>query len=140
MRRRIRHRGDPIALGTRKVVTIDDIVAAEGDRIPAMADAPTQFKMGFVFLVRPGEEVEGIELTGLNAIRDAFATRLLILTGGKGIVEVFPEAPPEPPVVPPSPPPILPPHSGPRTRPVDLFQELNWLVARQAGDGGWGDL
>ncbi len=122
--------------GTRREVTIDDIVAAEGERLPSAAAAPKRFKMGFVFLVRPGEQAEGLELSAINTIRDAFSTRALILTGGKGVVQVYPEEPAAPggPTTT-----ILPPSSGPRSAPVDLVQALDWVLARQAVDGLFAD-
>lgn len=122
--------------GTAKTITIDDVIAAEGDRLPAAKDAPKRFKIGFIFLVRPGDQADEKDLTGINTIRDAFSTRMIILTGGKGSVQVYPEAPPETQA---PPPPILPPSSGPRTAPVDLIQGVHWLLSRQGADGAWGD-
>ena len=122
--------------GTRREVTIEDVVAAEGERLPSAAAAPKRFKMGFVFLVRPGEQAEGLELSAINTIRDAFSTRALILTGGKGVVQVYPEEPAAPggPTTT-----LLPPSSGPRSAPVDLVQALDWVLARQAVDGSFAD-
>src|SRR5581483_11360655 len=122
--------------GTAKPITIDDVIAAEGERLPAAKDAPKRFKIGFIFLVRPGDQADEKDLTGINTIRDAFSTRMIILTGGKGAVQVYPEAPIETPI---PPPPILPPSSGPRTAPVDLVQGVNWILSRQGVDGSWGD-
>ncbi len=39
--------------GTARTVTIGDIVAAEGERIPSAADAQKIFKAGFIFITRP---------------------------------------------------------------------------------------
>jgi large repetitive protein len=122
--------------GTATNITIDQVIAAEGERVPSAADAPKRFKIGFVFLVRPGEQAEGIELAAINNIREAFSTRALILTGGKGVVQVYPEQPqetPEPPT------PMPPPASGPRPGPMDLVQALDWLLSRQAVDGSFAD-
>jgi subtilase family serine protease/flagellar hook assembly protein FlgD/fibronectin type 3 domain-containing protein len=122
--------------GTPKTITIDDIVAAEGERVPSAQNAPKQFKMAFIFLVRPGEQAHARDLRSINALRDAFATRFAILTGGNGIVQVFPEQPREP-LAPPVP--TRPPSSGPRTAPLDLVQSVDWLLSRQLTDGAWGD-
>jgi hypothetical protein len=41
--------------GTRRDITIDDVIAAEGPRIPAYPDAPSQFNLSFLLIKRPGE-------------------------------------------------------------------------------------
>ena len=122
--------------GTAKTITIDDVIAAEGPRVPSVDDSPKRFKVGFVLLVRPGRDAEGSELAGINAIRDAFATRTVILTEGKAIVEVFADTPTEV-LVPP--PPVLPPSSGPRATPADLPQAVAWTLGRQQANGSWAD-
>lgn len=122
--------------GMPKTITVDDIVAAEGERSPSASEAPKRFKIAYVFLVRPGEDATPLELNAVNTIREAFATRFLILTGGKGVVEAFPVSPAG--ELPP-PDPVLPPSSGPRSGPVDLSQALAWVTSRQAGDGSFAD-
>jgi PKD repeat protein len=55
-----------VASGTAKSITIDDIIAAEGERIPGAAGSQKQFTVGFVLLVRPGDSttqtLQAIEL------------------------------------------------------------------------------
>lgn len=136
--------GDPSRLpevgatvhGTARSVSIDDVIAAEGERVPNVAAAPKQFKIAFVYLVRPGQTAGGAELRAINNLREAFATRMLILTGGAASFEIFPDVP-EAPVGTPGV--VLPPSSGPRTAPVDLGQGLAWLLSRQAGNGRFAD-
>lgn len=41
--------------GTRRDITIDDVIAAEGPRIPAYPDAPNAFNLSFLLIKRPGE-------------------------------------------------------------------------------------
>jgi hypothetical protein len=41
--------------GTREDITIDQVIAANGARVPAFADAPHAFRVAFVLLTRPGE-------------------------------------------------------------------------------------
>ncbi|HEY8377071.1 MAG TPA: MYXO-CTERM sorting domain-containing protein [Nannocystis sp.] len=41
--------------GTRRDVTIQDVIAAEGPRIPAYPDAPNQFGLSFLLIKRPDE-------------------------------------------------------------------------------------
>lgn len=39
----------------RNDVTIDDVIAMEGPRVPAFGDAPTEFDASFLLITRPGE-------------------------------------------------------------------------------------
>ena len=136
--------GDPARLpelgvtvsGTSRPVSIDDVIAVEGPRVPGAASAPKQFKIAFVYLVRPGENADGAELRAINNVREAFATRMLILTGGKAVVEIFPDVPTSPIGDPAT---VLPPSSGPRTAAIDLAQGIAWLLSRQAATGGFAD-
>jgi len=47
---------DVFIVGTRRDYSIDNIIAAEGPRVPAAADAPKKFQMAVVLLTRNGEE------------------------------------------------------------------------------------
>ncbi len=69
--------------GTAKTVTIDDIIAAEGARIPDASASPKTFKTAFLFIARPGT-FTGAEPAGLEQIRNAWAGRFSNLTKGKG--------------------------------------------------------
>jgi hypothetical protein len=54
---------------SRVNVSIDQIIAAEGERIPAAADAKKAFKMAFVLLGRQGEPPSQASIDKLNGIR-----------------------------------------------------------------------
>jgi hypothetical protein len=76
--------------GTPQYVTIDDIIAAEGDRVPNALASQNVFKAGFIFITSPGT-FSGNELPGIENIRNAWAGRFSALTGGQGtIAEVSP--------------------------------------------------
>jgi hypothetical protein len=47
---------DVLILGARRDYSIDNIIAAEGPRVPSAADAPKKFRMAVVLLTRNGEE------------------------------------------------------------------------------------
>lgn len=47
---------DVLILGTRRDYSIENIIAAEGPRVPAAADAPKSFRMAVILLTRNGEE------------------------------------------------------------------------------------
>jgi len=71
--------------GTVKTITIDDIIAAEGERIPNASTSQKIFKTGFIFITQPGS-FTGNEPTGIETLRSAWAGRFASLTGGKGSI------------------------------------------------------
>jgi hypothetical protein len=76
--------------GTPRYVTIDDIIAAEGERIPNASTSQKVFKVAFILISNPGTFTSN-ELPGIENIRNAWAGRFSTLTGGKGsIADVAP--------------------------------------------------
>lgn len=75
--------------GTSRTVTIDEIIAAEGARIPDSTASQKKFKLGFVLLVRPGDDPSAA-LPAIETLRTAFAGRFAELTDGKGGIEDVP--------------------------------------------------
>lgn len=69
--------------GTAKIVTIDDIIAAEGARIPDSTTAQKKFTVGFVLLTRSGDS-STTAATAIETLRSAWAGRLAELTQGTG--------------------------------------------------------
>ncbi len=69
--------------GTAKTVTIDNIIAAEGARIPPAATSPKRFNVGFAVLTRPGVPV-GNALLAIETLRSAWAGKFAELTRGIG--------------------------------------------------------
>ncbi len=118
-----------------QIITINDIIAAEGERVPASSDAQKEFRMAFILLTEKDEEVSEIQIATLNNVRQEFAKRFSILTGGRGIVEVYPEVR----------------HENIQSRPdilgegeerVEKFilnDALQWLRNQQQVNGTWGD-
>lgn len=120
--------------GTPRYITIDDIVAAEGERIPGPADSQRSFKAAFIFITSTGT-FTGSELYGLESVRSGWMTRYSILTDGKGLVQVvsspidnIPGNPGVPPVDPPSP------------APPGMGNGVAWLMSNQRSDGSWQSL
>ncbi|WP_054692802.1 CARDB domain-containing protein [Geotalea toluenoxydans] len=120
--------------GTPRTVTIDDIIAVNGERVPSAKDSQKQFKMAFILAVAPGT-FTGEELFPLETVRNGFLTRQSILTDGKLLVEVastpkdgFPTNPG-----------VRPPASVPRTLPPNIDEGSKWLVSHQQADGSWTD-
>ncbi|TSK05051.1 MAG: choice-of-anchor D domain-containing protein [Geobacter sp.] len=76
--------------GTTRTVTIDDIIAAEGERIPNAAQSQKTFKTAFILVTKPGT-FTGSEPAVMESIRNAYAGRFAELTGSKGsIADVAP--------------------------------------------------
>jgi hypothetical protein len=76
--------------GTAKTVTIDDIIAAEGERLPNASTSQKMFRTGFIFITRPGT-FTGNEPPSIETLRNAWAGRFVSLTRGKGnIADVTP--------------------------------------------------
>jgi hypothetical protein len=72
--------------GNRINVSIQDIIAAEGVRIPSSDQSPHQFNFKFVLLKRPVEQLNA-ELTGqLLVLQREFQKRFAAETGGKGAI------------------------------------------------------
>lgn len=55
--------------GTRYDVTIDDVIAVEGERQPSSDTAPKSFRMAFVLLEPPGTKASRASLAKLDRIR-----------------------------------------------------------------------
>ncbi|WP_298273134.1 SBBP repeat-containing protein [Geobacter sp.] len=120
--------------GTPRYVTIDDIIAAEGERIPGSKDAQKQFKTAFIFVTAPGT-FTGDELYGIESIRNGFLPRYSVLTDGKGLVQVASTPKDDIPVNPG----VLPPTSTPRVLPPSIDDGIKWLTTHQQADGSWTD-
>ena len=75
--------------GTATTITIQDIIAAEGERIPSSDIAPRQFSVGFVLLTTKGDNI-GPSVNALETLRRGFAGRFSELTRGKGSIANVP--------------------------------------------------
>jgi hypothetical protein len=58
--------------GTRRTVTIDDVIAAVGRRIPSAADSPRVYRQAFVYVVSVGNTVDPSAISKLDRIRIAW--------------------------------------------------------------------
>jgi len=71
--------------GTVRTVTIDDIIAAEGERVPNTSTSQKTFKTGFIFITQTGT-FDGSEPPAIETVRNAWAGRFASLTNGKGSI------------------------------------------------------
>jgi choice-of-anchor A domain-containing protein len=122
--------------GTRRTITIDDIIAAEGPRVPDAASSQKDFRIAIVYAVRPGQEVSAAELTALTNIKRTLGTRFGALTDGAANINVFAEPPLDLTTGSPA---GLPLPASPIASSVNLPQALAWLRQKQRPDGAWSD-
>jgi len=75
--------------GTASTVSINDIVAAEGERVPNVSTSQKQFNVGYILLVRHGDSI-GQAAQALDVVRKGFAGRFAELTNGVGSISNVP--------------------------------------------------
>lgn len=75
--------------GTATTVNIDDIIAAEGERVPNVSTSQKQFNVGYILLTRHGDSM-GQPAQALDVVRKAFAGRFAELTNGIGSIANVP--------------------------------------------------
>ena len=121
--------------GRLRYITIDDIIAAEGDRIPSSLESQKTFKTAFIFITSPGT-FTGDEVYGIENIRNGWITRFSVLTDGKGIMEVASTLQNSIPTNPG----IIPPTVTPRPLPLNIEDGVKWLMTNQKTDGSWMEL
>ena len=121
--------------GTPTFVTIDDIIAAEGERIPGPSESQKTFKSAYIFLTAPGT-FTGDELYGIENIRNGWVTRYSVLSDGKGIMQVSSALRED---IPTNPGITLPPVT-PRTVPPKIEDGVAWLINDQKPEGHWLDI
>ncbi|MBI5075032.1 MAG: PD40 domain-containing protein [Nitrospirae bacterium] len=121
--------------GTPTYVTIDQIIAAEGERIPGPTESQKSFKTAFIFITAPGT-FTGDELYGIENIRNGWVTRYSVLSDGKGIMQVSSALRED---IPTNPGITLPPVT-PRTVPPKIEDGVAWLMNDQKPEGHWLDI
>ena len=121
-------------VATARTLSIDDIVAAEGPRIPEAGASPSVWRLAFVLLVRPGEDASDAQLVALEEIRAGLISRFAALTGGRATLEIAPlPKPPDddgPPTID---------GGDPRPTPAEVEDALAWLRVEQSPEGFWED-
>ena len=121
--------------GTPRYITIEDIIAAEGERVPGPSGAQKTFKTAYILATASGT-FTGQEIYGLENIRNGWITRFSILTDGHGIMQVASSQKDDLPTNPC----LLPPSVDPRELPPDVNEGVTWLINNQQPNGSWMDL
>lgn len=73
--------GHKVFSGERVDLTIDNIIASEGPRVPDRNASQKAFETAFVYVLAPGEEAEPEKLGRLGEIRDEFSAYWNSITG-----------------------------------------------------------
>lgn len=113
------HAGDTIQASTMSV-SLDQIVAAVGSRVPDSTAAPHEFRIAVIFLVDPASAYVD-DLPFLDSMRTAWQSSFFEQTGGKGLVSASQAAPPV------------------ATVSLDILSAVQWLTAAAQADGSWMD-
>lgn len=72
---------------TPTAVRIEDIIAAEGERVPGVASSQKQFRAAFIVLTAPGVSPTAAQLAHVEQVRTRFVREFFFLTRGAGLME-----------------------------------------------------
>jgi hypothetical protein len=82
--------GRPIFRGERTSITIQDVIAAEGPRLPDVNHSQRQFNTGIVLIVEHGRTPTAELLNRANGIRQQWIDYWAITTGRRASMTVDP--------------------------------------------------
>jgi flagellar hook assembly protein FlgD/fibronectin type 3 domain-containing protein len=122
--------------GTRQDLTIDDVIAADGARVPDASTSQKTFRLGFIVLGRSGADPTAAQIAAVNNIRLALESRMSALTGGRAMMQTYLDTTGGSPGTPAG--------GGTagavRTGAASVIDGKAWLRAKQAADGSWSDI
>ena len=122
-RHRINQEGEVVAADGKATILVPQLVDAMGPRKPDFLHSQKEFRLGFVFLTRPGTEPAPEDLEAVDRVRRAFGALFFAATNGVGWADTD----------------LTTPEQAPRAPVPDLPRALEWLAARQSLDGSWAD-
>ncbi|MBL8299821.1 MAG: Ig-like domain repeat protein [Rhodanobacteraceae bacterium] len=120
--------------GTGETVAIDQIIAAEGPRIPAAAQAPKDFRAALILIKRPGETVPPATLAALEGVRIRLQQFFNQATDGRASLRLYNEPLAESAQLP-----SVLSGSGTAAAPPGIAAAVDWIKQRQQADGHWQD-
>lgn len=121
--------------GSATVINIGDIIAAEGERVPSVADSQKDFRFAFILLTGPDENISERQIGAIDAVRRSFVDRFAIWTGGRATANAYPQVLTD--VTGGTPDTVS--GSDIRTASADVEEAFAWLRARQTTEGFWRD-
>lgn len=119
-----------------ETLTIDQIIDAEGPRLPAVVSSQKHFRAAMVLVSHPDEQIPAGTLAAMERLRRDVQRRFSSMTQGRGVLHIVPEvdnatAPGLPGTL------IGSTESG--TNSVDVELALDWLEQEQLPGGFWVD-
>lgn len=121
--------------GEREAITLDQLIAANGPRIPGYDQTQRNFQLGFVLLKRPGENIPESLVQAIAGVQKDFSQRFSAQTGGVGIALTHLTETGSGVI---SVPDTVIDASG-QTSVFDADRATDWLIAQQTGEGYWQD-
>jgi subtilase family serine protease/flagellar hook assembly protein FlgD len=126
-----------ITAGTAEEIRVEQIIAAEGPRIPDVTAAQKDFRAALILLKRPGEAVPVRTLAALENVRVRFQQHFSQITDGRASLRIFNERLAAD-AAQPRLPDILS-GSGAAPSPPGVGGAVAWLKPRQQQAGYWQD-
>jgi len=121
--------------GERESISLDQIIAANGPRIPGYDEAQRSFQLGFIILKRPGETVPDSLIQAITRVQDDFPQRFSAQTGGVGIaLSHLPQTDSGVVGVPAD---VI--DQAGQTMPLNVDSAVDWLLVQQSEAGFWQD-
>lgn len=120
--------------GTTDTVSIGQIIAAEGPRVPDAAQAPKDFRAALILIKRPGETVPAATLAALEGVRVRLQQYFNQATDGRASLRLYNEPANN---LPQSPPVLVGSSAAPT--PPGIAAAVDWLRQHQLPDGHWQD-
>ena len=85
--------------GTRKDMSVQEIIAAEGSRLPDVSSSPKTFHQAYILLVRRGTSPTAAELNKLRSIRESFPGFYAQASDNRGAIATTLDTTPVTPVI-----------------------------------------
>ncbi|MBU0675771.1 MAG: hypothetical protein KJ950_14110 [Proteobacteria bacterium] len=120
--------------GTARFVTIDQVIAAMGERTPGVVDSQKTFRVGCVYLTR-SDSYDPNDLSKIRMVLGQWPLWFSGLTNGKMLIYTDSESV----ATLPHNPGTSPDSVTPRTIPPEINDGVAWLINHQTENGSWKD-
>ncbi|NTX54914.1 CARDB domain-containing protein [Myxococcus sp. CA039A] len=104
-----------------RVLSISDVVGAEGPRLPSVESSQRAFRAAFVVLTPPGQQATPQQVAFVEGLRRSFSNSFFFLTRGRAVFETE----------------LVENSSPPGTTAPSLQRGLDFLMDRQDAAGSW---
>ena len=73
-------------VGTKKIVTVDDIIKIAGPRVPAYPNTQRNFKVAYILLPKKGETATNAQIESIKWIAENFPQEWSFVTSGRSTI------------------------------------------------------